>query len=293
MTAQPASISASATRVLHCGRYRIPLDRPLIMGIVNVTPDSFSDGGTYFDAPRAIAHAHTLIEEGADIIDIGAESTRPGARYISPEEELDRLLPVLEGLRDVGVPISVDTYKAEVMRTVLARGVSMINDVTALQGPGATDAVRGSNCAVCLMHSKGTPQTMQNLAQYEDVVSEVKLFLEQRVRACEAVGIARQRIVIDPGFGFAKRSIHTLALMRELPALAALGVPVLTGISRKSTLGKITGKADAERVTASVAAALLMAQRGAAIVRVHDVAQTRDALRVLQAIQDPGYLFHD
>jgi dihydropteroate synthase len=243
--------------------------------------------------PASIAHARSLIDEGADIIDIGAESTRPGARHIPADEELSRLLPVLEGLRDVRVPISVDTYKSQVMRTVLALGVSMINDVTALQGEGAIDAVRQSDCGVCLMHSKGTPETMQNLAQYEDVVSEVKIFLEQRVRACEAAGMARQRIVIDPGFGFAKRSIHTLALMRELPALAALGVPVLTGISRKSTLGKITGRADGERTTASVAAALLMAQRGAAIVRVHDVAQTRDALRVLQAIQDPGYLFHD
>jgi dihydropteroate synthase len=287
------SMSASSSGFLRCGRYRLPLDRTLIMGVVNVTPDSFSDGGQFLNPARAIAHAHALIEDGADILDIGAESTRPGARYIAAEEELGRLLPVLEGLSHVRVPISVDTYKADVMRTVLERGASMINDITALQGEGALEAVRAATCAVCLMHTKGDPRTMQSLAQYEDVVSEVKLFLAQRVHACEAAGIARDRIVIDPGFGFAKRSIHTLALMRELPALAELGVPVLAGISRKSTLGKITGRGDGERMTGSVAAALLMAQRGAAIVRVHDVAQTRDALRVLQAIEDPAYLFHD
>src|SRR5690348_12286063 len=205
MTAPPALMSASPSRVLLCGRYRLALDRPLIMGIVNVTPDSFSDGGAFFAPEHAIAHARALIDDGADIVDIGAESTRPGARYISVGEELDRLLPVLDGLPDVRVPISVDTYKAPVMAAVLARGASMINDVTALQGEGAVDAVRGSDCAVCLMHSKGNPQTMQTLAEYEDVVSEVKLFLSQRVHACETAGIARERIVVDPGFGFAKR----------------------------------------------------------------------------------------
>jgi dihydropteroate synthase len=261
------------------------------MGVINITPDSFSDGGQFFDTGRAIAHAHELTQEGADLVDLGAESTRPDARYTSVEEELERLLPVLEGLSGLSVPISIDTYKAEVMRAALARGASMINDVRALQGEGALAAVRDSSCAVCLMHSKGDAQTMQSLAQYEDVVGEVKAFLLQRVSACEAAGIARDRIVIDPGFGFAKRNHHTLALMRELRSLCELGVPVLAGISRKSTLGKITGRPDGERISASVAAAMLMAQRGAAIVRVHDVAQTRDALRVLQAIEDPGYNF--
>ena len=259
------------------------------MGIVNITPDSFSDGGQFFDTESAVAHALELVQDGADLIDLGAESTRPDARFISAEEELDRLLPVLDRLSDLSVPVSIDTYKAEVMRAVLARGASMINDVRALQGKGALEAVRDSNCAVCLMHSKGDAQTMQSLAQYEDVLDEVKAFLAQRVRECEAAGIARERIVIDPGFGFAKRNVHTLSLMRELASLCELGVPVLAGISRKSTLGRITGRPDGERLSASVAAAMLMAQRGAAIVRVHDVAQTRDALRVLQAVEDPHY----
>ena len=259
------------------------------MGIVNVTPDSFSDGGQFFDSRRAIAHAQELVAQGADILDVGAESTRPGARVVPAEEELERLMPVLEGLRDVGVPISIDTSKPVVMRAVLAAGASMINDVNALQTEGALAAVRDSECGICLMHSKGTPQTMQSLAQYQDVVGEVKQFLARRVAACEAAGIARERLVIDPGFGFAKRSPHTLILLRELRALTDLGVPVLAGISRKSTLGKITGQPDGERLSASVAAAMLAAQRGAAIVRVHDVAPTRDALLVMQAIEDPQF----
>lgn len=259
------------------------------MGIVNITPDSFSDGGQFFDRDRAIAHARDLVSQGADILDIGAESTRPGARVVPAEEELERLMPVLQDLRDVGVPISIDTSKPAVMRAVLAAGASMINDINALQTEGATAAVRESDCAICLMHSRGTPQTMQSLAHYQNVVAEVKAFLAQRVAACEAVGIARERLVIDPGFGFAKRSAHTLTLLRELRALTELGLPVLAGISRKSTLGKITGRPDGERVSASVAAALLAAQRGAAIVRVHDVAPTRDALLVMQAIEDPEF----
>ena len=263
------------------------------MGIVNVTPDSFSDGGQFFAPERAIAHARDLIAEGADILDIGAESTRPGARLIPVEEELERLLPVLTGLRDVRVPISVDTSKPQVMRAVLAGGASMINDVNAMQSDGALAAVRDADCAICLMHSKGNPQTMRSLAHYEDVVAEVKAFLTQRVAACEAADIARERLVIDPGFGFAKRSPHTLTLLRELSALSDVGVPILVGISRKSTLGKITGRPDGERVSASVAAALLAAQRGAAIVRVHDVGETRDALLVMNALNDSEYTFHD
>jgi len=259
------------------------------MGIVNITPDSFSDGGQFFDRDRAIAHARDLVSQGADILDIGAESTRPGARVVQAEEELERLMPVLQDLRDIGVPISIDTSKPAVMRAALAAGASMINDINALQAEGATAAVRDSDRAICLMHSRGTPQTMQSLAQYQNVVAEVKQFLAQRLAACEAAGIARDRLVIDPGFGFAKRSPHTLTLLRELHTLTELGVPVLAGISRKSTLGKITGRPDGERVSASVAAALLAAQRGAAIVRVHDVAPTRDALLVMQAIEDPEF----
>jgi dihydropteroate synthase len=289
----PSTHKPVAARALRCGSYRLSLERTLIMGIVNVTPDSFSDGGRFFEPERAIAHAHNLIAEGADILDIGAESTRPGARLIAVKEELERLMPVLEGLRDVRVPISVDTSKTQVMHAVLAAGASMINDVNAMQGEGALAAVREADCAICLMHSKGNPQTMRSLAHYEDVVAEVKAFLTQRVAACEAAGIARERLVIDPGFGFAKRSPHTLTLLRELSALSDVGVPILAGISRKSTLGKITGRPDGERVSASVAAALLAAQRGAAIVRVHDVGETRDALLVMQAINDSEYTFHD
>jgi dihydropteroate synthase len=280
---------AIESRTLRCGPYRLSLERTLIMGIVNVTPDSFSDGGQFFERDRAIAHARDLVSEGADILDIGAESTRPGARAVPAEEELERLMPVLEGLREVRVPISIDTSKPAVMRAVLAAGASMINDVNALQADGALAAVRDSDCAICLMHSRGDPQTMQSLAQYRDVVAEVKEFLAQRVAACEAAGIARERLVIDPGFGFAKRNVHSLTLFRGLRALSEIGVPVLAGISRKSTLGKITGRPDGERESASVAAALLAAQRGAAIVRVHDVASTRDALLVMQAIEDPDY----
>jgi dihydropteroate synthase len=293
MVAIASTAESSASRSLRCGSYRLSLARTLIMGIVNVTPDSFSDGGQFFEPDRAIAHARDLIAEGADIVDIGAESTRPGARLVPAEEELARLLPVLEGLQDVRVPISVDTSKPEVMRQALAAGASMINDVNAMQTEGAIPAVRDSGCAICLMHSKGTPQTMRSLAHYHDVVAEVQAFLSQRVAACEAAGIARERLAIDPGFGFAKRSPHTLRLLRELSTLSQGGVPIVAGISRKSTLGKITGRPDGERVSASVAAALLAAQRGAAIVRVHDVGETRDALLVMHAIQDPEYTFHD
>jgi dihydropteroate synthase len=293
MAAVASRMSVSAPVSLRCGAFELSLARTLIMGIVNITPDSFSDGGHFFDRDRAIAHGRELVAQSADILDLGAESTRPGARLIPADEELERLLPVLEGLRDVPVPISIDTSKPEVMRAVLAAGASMINDVNALQAEGAIAAVRDSQCAVCLMHSKGDPQTMQSLAQYQDVVAEVKQYLAQRVAACEAGGIARERLVIDPGFGFAKRSPHTLTLLRQLNTLTDLGLPVLAGISRKSTLGKITGQPDGERVSASVAAAMLAAQRGAAIVRVHDVAPTRDALLVMRAIEDPQFRFHD
>src|SRR5215813_14010218 len=213
--ASPVS-SKPEIRFLRCGPYRLPLARTLIMGIVNITPDSFSDGGQFFDPERAIAHGRELIAEGADILDLGAESTRPGARLVPEQQELDRLTPVLQGLRDLNVPISIDTSKPAVMRAVLAAGASMINDVNALQAEGALDAVRDTDCAICLMHSKGDPQTMQALAHYEDVVGEVTQFLAQRVAVCEVAGIVRERLIIDPGFGFAKRSAHTLALLQNL-----------------------------------------------------------------------------
>jgi len=273
-----------APRVLVCGRYTLPLRRPLIMGIVNVTPDSFSDGGQFFDPVRAIAHAGRLVEEGADILDIGGESTRPGAQAVPAEEELARVLPVLRAARDLPVPISVDTLKPEVMRAALAEGAAMINDVNALRAPAAIDAVQSSGCGVCLMHMQGEPRTMQTAPHYDDVVAEVKAFLAQRIDACTAAGIARERIVIDPGFGFGKSGQHNLALLRGLGVLRELGVAVLAGLSRKSTLGTITGRGSEDRLAASLAAAMLAVERGAAIVRVHDVAATRDALLVLRAV---------
>ena len=256
------------------------------MGVVNVTPDSFSDGGRFLDPAAAIAHAHKLIEEGADLVDIGAESSRPGAAaVVSADEELRRLLPVLQGLRDVPVPVSVDTIKPEVMRAALAEGASMINDINALRAPGAVAAVAATDAAVCLMHMQGTPGTMQQHPSYGDVVAEVKAFLLERVGAARAAGIAPERIAIDPGFGFGKTLEHNLELLCHLREFDALGVPVLAGWSRKSSLGKITGKPAADRLAASIAAALIAAQNGARILRVHDVAATRDALAVLAAVE--------
>jgi dihydropteroate synthase len=254
------------------------------MGVVNITPDSFSDGGLFLDPAAAIEHANRLAEEGADILDLGAESTRPGAAPVSVEAEAARVLPVLDAVRGLPMPISVDTRKPETMRLALSHGASMINDIDALQAPGAVDAVRGSDCGLCLMHKQGDPQTMQVAPAYTDVVREVKEFLAQRVAACAAAGIERERLAVDPGFGFGKSAEHNLELLRRLGELAQLGVPVLAGLSRKTTLGKITGRAAGDRLAASVASALLAVQRGAAIVRVHDVAATRDALLVWQAV---------
>lgn len=271
---------------LQCGRFRLSLHRPLIMGVVNVTPDSFSDGGRFLEPAAALAHAHQLIEEGADLIDIGAESSRPGAvSMVSAEEELRRLLPVLRGLRDAQAPVSVDTTKPEVIRAALAEGASMINDINALRTPGAVAEVAATGAAVCLMHMQGTPGTMQQHPVYEDVVVEVKAFLQARVRAACAAGIALERIAIDPGFGFGKTLEHNLELLRHLAEFEELGVPLLAGWSRKSSLGKITGKPFGERLAASIAAALIAAQNGARILRVHDVAATRDALAVHAAVE--------
>jgi dihydropteroate synthase len=270
--------------MLHCGKFQFDLSRPLVMGIVNVTPDSFSDGGQHASTAAAIAHAQQLITDGADILDIGGESTRPGAATVSEQQELDRVLPVIEGLRGISVPISIDTWKPQVMRAALAAGASMVNDINALQEEGALAAVAGSNAAVCLMHKQGVPQTMQQQPHYTDVIAEVSAFLRDRISAVQAAGIARDRIVIDPGFGFGKTLAHNLDLLRELEAFCALGVPVLAGLSRKSMLGTITGRDVEHRVHASVAAALLAVQRGAKIVRVHDVGATVDALKVWQVV---------
>jgi dihydropteroate synthase len=274
-------------RTLRCGRFVLSLDRPLVMGIVNVTPDSFSDGGAFLDPAAAIAHARQLAEEGADLLDLGAESTRPGAAPVTAEEELARLLPVLEGLADVPVPISVDTMKPEVMRAALGHGAGMINDIAALRAPGAIEAVAASDAAVCLMHMQGEPRTMQLDPVYADVVMEVRDFLQARVDACTAGGIAAGRIVVDPGFGFGKTVDHNLELLRHLDVFARMGAGVLAGWSRKSSLGKITGRPTAERLVPSVVAAVLAVQRGATILRVHDVAATRDALAVLAAVGGP------
>jgi len=256
------------------------------MGVVNVTPDSFSDGGRYLDPAAAVAQARHLVEAGAAIVDIGAESTRPGAAPVSEAEELRRLLPVLAALQDLAVPISVDTRRSGVMRAVLDAGASMINDIDALAAPGALEAVAGRDCAVCLMHKKGDPATMQQAPAYADVVGEVKAFLAARIAAAEAAGIARTRIVADVGFGFGKTVAHNLTLLARLAEFASLGVPLAAGLSRKSTLGHLTGRPVGERLAASLAAALLAVQGGAKILRVHDVAETRDALALWQAVQD-------
>ena len=254
------------------------------MGIVNVTPDSFSDGGRHLRRDAALAHAQQLIQEGADLLDIGGESTRPGAPLVGVQEELDRIMPVIEGLRGVPLPLSVDTNKPEVMRAALAAGISMVNDINALQQPDAMAAVAASKAAVCLMHMQGTPQTMQQQPHYQDVLAEVLAFLRARIAAALAAGIARERIVIDPGFGFGKTLAHNLDLLRHLQEFSVLGVPVLAGLSRKSMLGAMTGQDVEHRVHASVAAALLAVQRGAKIVRVHDVGATVDALKVWNAV---------
>ena len=270
--------------LLRAGKFSLSLDRPLVMGIVNVTPDSFSDGGKFLASDLAIAHARRLIEEGADIIDIGGESTRPGAAATSLQEELDRVMPVLAAIIGDGVPVSVDTQKPAVMIAAIKAGAAMINDVNALQAAGAIEACAASTVAVCLMHRQGSPATMQQAPAYQDVVAEVAIFLAARSGACLDAGIERERIVIDPGFGFGKTVEHNFMLLRKLDSLAALGFPLLAGFSRKASLGMVTGRGADERLAASIAAAVLCAQNGATILRVHDVRETVDAIKVLMAV---------
>ncbi len=265
---------------LHCGRHRLPLSRPLIMGIINATPDSFSGDGLALDVGRALAQARAFVEDGADILDIGGESTRPGATPVGADEEIRRVVPLIDALRELGVPLSIDSFKPQVMRAALDAGATLINDINALRAPGALELAAASDAAVCLMHMQGTPQTMQENPAYHDVVAEVGAFLGERSQACRAAGIARERIVIDPGFGFGKTPEHNLQLLQRLDRLAAGGYPVLVGLSRKSLLGTLTGRKVSERVAASLGAAIAAVARGAAIVRVHDVAATRDALAV-------------
>jgi dihydropteroate synthase len=273
---------------LHCGQFRLSLDHPLLMGIVNLTPDSFSGDGLVGDVDRAIRHARQQFEAGSDILDIGAESSRPGAIPTPEDEELRRLLPVLREITTWGVPVSVDTYKPAVMRAALEAGATMINDITGMLHPESLAAVAGSDCAVCVMHMQGEPGTMQQAPGYGDVVQEVRAFLTTVVTRCREAGIADDRLVVDPGFGFGKTLEHNFALFRALTVAFVDEIPVLVGVSRKSMLGAITGRPVEERLAASVAAALMAAQKGAKILRVHDVAATRDALAVWAAIEKGG-----
>ena len=269
-------------RELDCGGRRLVLDRPRVMGILNVTPDSFSDGGRYLDLGAAVERAWRMVEEGADIIDVGGESTRPGAAPVPMEEEMIRVVPVIEAIAaKLPVPVSVDTSKPEVMGAAVVAGAGLVNDVRALRAPGALEMVAAFGVPVCLMHMRGEPRTMQRAPAYRDVVAKVRAFLLERVAACEAAGIPRERILIDPGFGFGKTLEHNLALMRRLDAFVETGLPVLVGVSRKSMIGALLGDAPVERrLHGSVAAAVVAACKGAAIVRVHDVAPTVEALRV-------------
>ena len=268
-------------------RFRLDASRVHVMGILNVTPDSFSDGGKFVPRDAALRHAEQLISDGADILDIGGESTRPGAEALPEDAELERVVPIVEALRDCGVPLSIDTYKPGVMRAVLAAGADMINDIWGFQQPGAIEAVRDSEAALCIMHMLHDPKTMQDAPIYTDVVTEVAAFLDGRVDAVLSAGVAPTRLYLDPGFGFGKNLAHNLALLKHLRVLSRDGLPLLVGMSRKRMLGEITGRAlPLERRTASVAAALCAAQQGAAVVRVHDVAETVDALKVWQAVRD-------
>jgi dihydropteroate synthase len=269
-----------------CGKYQLNLNRPHVMGIVNVTPDSFSDGGQFSSANLAVEHALQLIAEGADILDIGGESTRPGAQPVSLDEELSRVIPVIEALSHIAtVPISIDTYKPEVMRQAILAGADIVNDVRALQEPGALEAVANSKVGVCLMHMQGIPKTMQLEPKYEDVLGEVKQFLIDRLNVVMAHGIAKNRIVLDPGFGFGKTRVHNITLIQHLDDLLDMGQPLLVGLSRKSVLGAIAGGDEGQRLYASIAASVIAAMKGAKILRVHDVKATVDALKVVAAIQ--------
>ena len=273
--------------VLDCAGRPLKLDRPRVVGILNITPDSFSDGGSYGSADEVVAHGLRMVEEGADMLDIGGESTRPGADDVSVEEELSRVVPVLQQLAaKTTVPLAIDTSKPEVMRAAVAAGAGMINDVYALRREGAIDAVAALGVPVCLMHMLGEPRSMQDDPQYDDVVGDVHRFLTDRLFACELAGIDRRKVMVDPGFGFGKTLEHNLALLRALERFANLGSGVYVGLSRKSMIGTLTGRqVPAERAAGSVAAALVAVQRGARMVRVHDVAATVDALAVWHAVQ--------
>jgi len=273
--------------MLHLGP--VELDSPAVMGVLNVTPDSFSDGGRYSTVDIALRRSEQMAEQGAAIIDVGGESTRPAAEAVSEQQELDRVIPVIEAIHcAVDLPISIDTSKPGVMRAAVAAGASMINDVFALQADGALEAAVELQRPVCLMHMQGEPRTMQNAPHYVDVVAEVTQFLRERVAQCKQAGLGEDLIIVDPGFGFGKSPAHNVELLAGLERLAELGVPLLIGLSRKSTLGKITGREVTQLMPASIAAAVVAVQRGAQIVRAHDIAETVDALRVAAAVMNSG-----
>ncbi|MGH8809608.1 MAG: dihydropteroate synthase [Noviherbaspirillum sp.] len=279
------------SQYLQCGRYRLPMERgeakPLVMGILNVTPDSFSDGGKFHALDLALSHAEQMIADGVDIIDIGGESSRPGAQALPLDEELRRVMPVLYALRDCGKPLSIDTCKPEVMREAIAAGADMINDINGFRAEGALSAVKDADCALCIMHMQRDPATMQVNPEYRNVLDEVILFLREQVMTLEQGGVDRRRLCIDPGFGFGKSVDHNLALLKNIDKIvAAIGLPLLAGLSRKSMIGAITGKSVEQRMAGSVAGALIAVANGAQIVRVHDVAETVDALKLWQAVEN-------
>ena len=278
---------AVTQRVINCAGKPLDLSQPRVMGILNVTPDSFSDGGNYLVADHALEHAARMVEEGAAIIDVGGESTRPGAGAVSVEEELRRVIPVIKALNAaLDVPVSIDTRKPEVMQAAVVAGAGLINDVTALQAPGAVELAAQLGVPVCLMHMQGTPESMQDQPTYENVVTEVKGFLLERAEACMQHGIDREKILLDPGFGFCKTTAHTLQLLQQLEQLVEAGFPVLVGLSRKSMIGQILGLPVDKRLHAGLALAALAAWQGAAIVRCHDVQETREAILMCQAVRD-------
>ncbi|HHO68558.1 MAG TPA: dihydropteroate synthase [Gammaproteobacteria bacterium] len=275
--------------MLDCGGKTLDLSRPQVMGVLNVTPDSFSDGGDFFSVGAACERALAMAAQGAAVIDIGGESTRPGAAPVPAAQEIDRVVPVIEALQDeLPVPISIDTRKPEVMRAAVAAGAGLINDVGALQAPGALQAAAECGVPVCLMHMQGEPGTMQAAPRYDDVVAEVGDFLAGRVAACEAAGIGRDRLLVDPGFGFGKNDDHNLALLAGLRDIAGLGLPVLVGLSRKSMIGRLLGLAVNERLAPSLALAMMAVERGARLVRAHDVAETWQALQLYTAVIEHG-----
>lgn len=268
-----------------CGKFQLTLSRPHVMGIVNVTPDSFSDGGKYTSTHLAVDHALKLIAEGADILDIGGESTRPGAIPVGLEEELSRVIPVIQTLSAITtVPLSIDTYKPEVMCAAIAAGAHIVNDIRALQEEGALEVVANSNAGVCLMHMQGTPRTMQLQPSYHDVVAEVKQFLTGRLNVALTQGIDKTRILLDPGFGFGKSKADNIALIQHLDSLTEIGLPILVGLSRKSVLARIAGDDELQRLHAGIAASVISAMKGAKVIRVHDVKATVDALKVVAAV---------